>query len=100
MHVIERQGERLVAACDKEIMDVSFISHGVEIKPTKKFYGTELVTEKELLLEIERCTSANVIGIRVIELLLKHRWIHKEAILWLEHPDDKDKKVGHAILIK
>lgn len=100
MHVIERQGERLVAACDKEVMEVTFLSHGVEIKPTKKFYGSELVTEEELLLEIERCTSANVIGTKIIELLVKHSWIHKDAILWLEDPEDKTRKVGHAILIK
>ncbi|MHA1222455.1 MAG: DUF424 family protein [Candidatus Heimdallarchaeaceae archaeon] len=96
--VIEQQQERLVAACDKEVMELELFSHGVKIKVSSKFYGNELVEEKELLNEIRRCTSANVIGSNIIKLLVKNRLIHEDAILWLDHPE-KEEKIGHAILI-
>jgi len=99
INIIERQGERLVAVCDKEVLNVPFQSHGITIRATAKFYGTELVTADEVLEEIRHCTSANVIGKNIISLLIEHRWIHEDAILWLEHPDTKER-VGHAILIR
>ena len=97
--VIERPGERLIAACDEEIMDVEFLSHGVKIKVSKIFYGVELVSEDELLHEVKRSTSVNVIGTRVVDLLLKNRYIHEEAILWFDHPGKKTK-IGHAMMIR
>ena len=71
MKTIEQAGERLVAACDKEIIDVELYSHGVKIKASSQFYGNELVTEQEFLDAVKCCTSANVIGIRIVKLLIK-----------------------------
>lgn len=99
MKVIAQRGERLVAACDKDIVELELDSHGVKIKVNPIFYGKELVSENELLDEIKRCTSANVIGTQVIQLLIKKRIIHEDAVLWLTHPEKKDK-IGHAILIR
>jgi len=90
INIIERQGERLIAVCDKEVINTAFQSHGVTIRPTHKFYGSELVSTDEVLEEIKKCTSANVIGKKIISLLIKHRWIHKDAVLWLEHPETKN----------
>jgi len=99
MKIIEQAGEKLVAACDKEILDVELLSNGVKIKASSKFYGNELVTEKEFLDAIKCCTSANVIGTKIVKLLVKNRIIHEEAILWMENPANKKDKIGHAILI-
>ena len=99
MKIIEQAGEKLVAACDKEIMNFELFSNGVKIKVSSKFYGDELVTEKEFLNAVKCCTSANVIGIKIVKLLVKNRMIHQDAVLWIEHPNDKKNKIGHAILI-
>ena len=99
MKIIEQAGEKLVAACDKEIMNVELFSKGIKIKASSQFYGEELVTEREFLDAIRSCTSANVIGIRIINLLVKNRLIHEEAVLWLEHPEGNKERIGHAILI-
>ena len=99
MKIIEHNNERLVAACDKEVMEMELDSHGVKIKINSKFYGKELVTEKEFLDAIQVCTSANVIGVRIIKLLIENRIIHEDAILWLDHPESNKEKIGHAILI-
>ena len=99
INIIEQQRERLVAACDEEVMNLELLSNDVKIKISSKFYGTNLVGEKELLREVSNSTSANVIGIKVIELLVKHKLIHKDAIIWMDHPNNK-QKIGHAILIK
>lgn len=100
MKVMNQPSERLITACDKEIMSIPLMSNGVKICATPRFYGNEIVTESELLKELKNCTAANVIGTRVIELLLKNRMIHRDAVLWLEYPKDKKKKVGHAIILK
>jgi len=99
MKIIKQTGERLVAACDKEVINLVLISHGVKIKVNQTFYGEELVNEKELLNEIRRCTSANVIGKKIIRLLIKNNLIHEEAVLWMDLPEKKEK-IGHAILIR
>jgi len=99
MKIIEQQGERLVAACDKDVVELVLDSRGVKIKVNQTFYGKELVSEKELLDEIQRCTSANVIGTHIIRLLIKKRIIHEDAVLWLAHPKKKEK-IGHAILVR
>ncbi len=99
MKVIEQNNERLVAACDKEVMEMVLDSHGVKIKVSPMFYGKELVTQKEFLDAVKRCTSANVIGIKVIKLLIENRMIHEDAVLWLKNPEKKSEKIGHAILI-
>jgi hypothetical protein len=80
-------------------MDVELLSHGVKIKASSQFYGKELVTEKEILDAIQGCTSANVIGTKIVKLLVKNRVIHEEAVLWMENPKNKKDKIGHAILI-
>ncbi len=100
MKVIKQRNEVLVAACDKEVVDLELFCKDVKIKVSQRFYGNELVTEKELLNEVQRCTSANVIGVKIIKLLVENRLIHKDAVLWFENPSDQKKKVGHAILIK
>ncbi len=99
MKIIKQRSERLVAACDKDIAELELDSQGVKIKVNQTFYGKELVSEKELLDEIKRCTSANVIGTQIIRLLIEKRIIHEDAVLWLAHPEKKDK-IGHAILIR
>ncbi len=100
MKVTKTSSERLVAACDEEVIDVSLLSNDIKIKATKKFYGEKLVTKRELLEELKVCTSANVIGTNIINLLLEHRYIHKEAILWLKDPNNSKNRIGHAIIIK
>ncbi len=100
MKIIEQRGERLVAACDKEVINLELDRSGVKIKINQKFYGDELVDEKDLVAAVKNCTSANVMGSKIIEVLVKNRLIHEEAVLWLDHPDGKRQKVGHAILIK
>ena len=99
MKVIEQAGEKLVAACDKEIIDVELLSNGVKIKATSQFYGKELVTEKEFLDAIQGCTSANVIGTKIVKLLVDNRTVLEESALWMSNPRNKDDKMGHAILI-
>ena len=97
--IIEQAHERLVAACDEEIMGMELLSHGVKIKISKTFYGVELVTAEELLTEVKNSTSVNVIGSRAVNLLVENRYIHEEAVLWFDHPD-KDVKVGHAMMVR
>ncbi|MHA1197884.1 MAG: DUF424 family protein [Candidatus Heimdallarchaeaceae archaeon] len=99
MKVRDQTREKLVTACDKEILDVELYSNGVKIKASSQFYGNELVTEREFLEAVNCCTSANVIGIKIIDLLVKNRLIHEDAVLWMENPQNKKQKVGHAILI-
>jgi len=97
--VIKQSRERLVAACDEEIMGVELLSHGVKIKASKFFYGVELVSADELLDEVKKSTSVNVIGTRAVNLLIENRIIHEEAILWFDYPDKKTK-VGHAMMLR
>jgi len=74
--------ERVLAACDKDLLGKKLESDGHDIKVSEGFYGGEIVeSEDELVIRMEECTIANLIGDRVIEVAKKHGFITEENII-------------------
>ncbi len=71
----------LFACCDKEILNKEIKFNDTSIVISNKFYGTEELSEKEILKNIEECTQANVFGKKACALLLDKKIITKENIM-------------------
>jgi len=88
----------IVAVCDKELLDKKLWKGQLEIVVSKEFYGERLVDEEEIVLILQRASSLNLMGERIIELAEKLGLIHKDAKMYFR---DKDGKlVPHALMIK
>jgi|GEM_PF-422381 hypothetical protein len=67
MRVHRVRGEVIVAACDAELIGRELpIGPGHATKVSPQFYGERRVSLEELLWALERATSANLLGPRVL----------------------------------
>jgi hypothetical protein len=77
----ERMGKNVLAVCDKELLGKIIETEKLEFNVSKKFYGGEEVTEKELLKKLKEVDSANLIGNNCIEILEKQGLINQGSII-------------------
>lgn len=69
MRVHRVRGEVIVAACDAELLGRELVlGHGPDQKISPHFYGGRPVSREELLWALERATSANLLGPRVLRV--------------------------------
>jgi len=63
---------RIVGACDMELLGKTIRDEtGLEINVAEKFYGGMLVNEEKLLNHIEKASSINLVGNRIVKLVLE-----------------------------
>lgn len=91
MHI--QNGNKIFACCDKELLDTKINNGELEIQISKQFYGTEVLTKKEILENLDDCDCANIFGNKICELLLKEKLIIKEQIIYIN-------KIAHTQIYK
>jgi hypothetical protein len=74
--------ERVLAACDRELLGKKLESDGHDIEVSEGFYGGEIVeSEEELARRMEYCTIANLIGDKAVGVAKKRGFITEENII-------------------
>jgi hypothetical protein len=70
MRVHRVRAEVVVAACDADLIgkELPVGKSGRTVAVTSHFYGERQVTEEELVWALQRATTANLLGARVIEI--------------------------------
>ena len=81
IRVQEREGQILVAACDREVLGKTFSEGVLEFTVKKDFYCGELKDIKELSSELSGATMANLAGNNVVDSALKQGYICPENVL-------------------
>ncbi len=77
-----RQGrERLVAACDEELVGKTLSEGEVELHVDPRFYEGTLIDEEGLSAHLRQCTVANLVGKRVVELAIEMGMIDPGNVL-------------------
>ena len=68
MRVHRVRAEVVVAACDADLLDreLPVGTGGRTVKVTSHFYGERRVTEEELVWALQRATTANLLGEKVL----------------------------------
>lgn len=93
LNVHKRGRDIVVAACDDELLDKTFRGGELKLHVSKVFYGGETCCEEELLAALRRCTSANLVGEKVIAIAIEAGFIQRSCIIYIG-------EVPHAQLYK
>ena len=78
----------MIAVCDKELSGKTLKNKNLDFFVNPRFYGDEKIDEKILEL-IKKSNDGNVIGNKIVELLLKNKVISNNSII-------KIGKIKHA----
>lgn len=88
----------ILAACDEELLGKKLWKGSLEIEVSRDFYGERLVDEDEVAILLQRASSLNLMGERIVNLAEQLGLIHRDAKLYFR--DEKGKLVPHALMIK
>ena len=80
----EQEGERLVAACDREIVGRTFSEGVIQFKIDKKFYGTELIGVEDFIAVLNGATTANLMGDKVVDAAITNGFVDSDCVLEIE----------------
>ncbi len=58
----ELMGEKVLAACDKDLLEKEFSQGDLSVKLGKNFYGEDVISKEELIALLKECTTANLFG--------------------------------------
>jgi hypothetical protein len=81
VNIYQKEGETLVAACDKEVLGRSFKEGKLRIDVSAGFYGGRLTSIDELEKLLSEATIANLTGNRVVDCAVKEGFIDEERVL-------------------
>ncbi len=70
----------LIAICDKELIGKTLKNKDLDFFVNPRFYGAEEIDEKVLEL-IKDVNDGNVIGNKIVELLMKNKIVSKRAVI-------------------
>lgn len=79
--VYTQGSERLVAACDPDILGKTFTSEGLRLEVSESFYGSDETDEEALVNWLRLATIANLAGERTVAIAVEHGFIDRECVL-------------------
>ena len=79
IHVHEK--DRILAACDEEILGMTFRGDGIKIKVSEVFYGGEPVSEDTFIERTKSATIINIVGNRAVERAVKEGLVSEECVM-------------------
>ena len=80
IHKIPGEGT-IVAACDAELIGKTLTGKHCDMVIDESFYGTEAVSEAELIEALEGAANANIIGHKVCTVAVKAGIITEETCM-------------------
>ena len=80
----EVNGEVLLAACDKDILNQKFEEGELQIEVSEKFYNGNEVNREGLLPQFESATIINLIGKEVVRVAQEEGLISENGVLWID----------------
>lgn len=89
LKVHETDCERILAACDADLLGKKFSEKDLQIEVKESFYGGTLTDLEKLEEEITKATIVNLTGKNVVEFAVKKNFVEEQNIL-------KISKVKHA----
>lgn len=74
-------GSRLLSVCDSGLLGKTLKFRDVDFEVSESFYGAEKADRQQVLDMMERCHIANVVGKKIVELLVKEGIVDRESVL-------------------
>lgn len=73
--------ERIVAACDRELLGKKYFEKELKLEVKKEFYQGTLANLEDLNKEMKKATIVNLTGNKVVKFALQHNFLSQENIL-------------------
>jgi hypothetical protein len=79
----ERDTEKgtLVSVCDADVMGETFENGDVSLTVDANFYDGEEADEEAVVTSLARCSVANIVGTRAVDLAIDHGFVDEENVL-------------------
>jgi len=79
-----RDGERLLAACDPEIIGKTFKEGDIRLKVSEIFYGGETISEEAFRERMRSVTMMNLAGQRTVTIAEEEGYVSKDAVMIID----------------
>ncbi|MDG5777553.1 DUF424 domain-containing protein [Haloarculaceae archaeon H-GB2-1] len=79
----ERQTDEglLVSVCDPDILGETFEDGQVSLTVEEEFYDGEQVDEDRVVESLGKCSVANIVGTRAVEVAIEHGFVDEGNVL-------------------
>ena len=75
-------GQIIFACCDDELLNTKISFENITIEINEGFYGITIMSQKEILKNINEADSINVFGKKTCSFLIDNKIISKEQIVY------------------
>jgi hypothetical protein len=82
MHM--REGERLLAGCDEELLGKEFRENDIRLRISKAFYGGEPVTEEAFRERMRSVTMMNLVGDRSVTIAEEEGYVSPDSVIVID----------------
>ena len=81
VRIHSNRDERILAACDEEVLGNTYRGNGMRITVSEEFYNGELVPEEAFVERMKSATIMNLVGHRTIGLAVENGFVDEDCIL-------------------
>jgi hypothetical protein len=74
----------LVSVCDADVLGESFENDDVSLTVDAEFYDGKEVDDEAAVESLSRCSVANIVGTRAVDLAIDHGFVDEENVLDFE----------------
>lgn len=75
------RGEVMLAACDADIIGLSFSGNGAKITVSERFYGGETVSEEVFVERTKSAAVMNLVGNRVVARAIAEGIVNADCVI-------------------
>lgn len=79
-----REGEAVLAACDKELIGRTLTDGKLKVSITEGFYGSQVMSGDDLLLLMGQATAMNLFGEKTVKLASDAGYAEEESVMLID----------------
>jgi len=76
-------GKSILAVCDVELLGKTIKYRDIDFAVSSSFYGNRRAGGQEILEKARKAVIVNVVGKRIVELLVKNKLVDGGSVLWM-----------------
>jgi hypothetical protein len=83
--IYEKAGERILAACDQELLGKKFSDGDLHLEVKKDFYNGTLIEIENLSEELKKATIVNLTGNNVVNFAIENNFVSEQNVLTISN---------------
>jgi hypothetical protein len=78
------KGDRILAACDEELLGQTFRENGMRITVSEEFYHGETITEEAFIERMKSVTIMNLVGERAVSAAIREGYVDESNVIIID----------------